>query len=232
MSSESRKNRALAAKEKQKKQKTNRIIFITCAVVLLIAVGVTIAVTRENKISEDKYPVATLEIEGYGNVEITLYPNDAPNTVRNFIALANSGFYDGQIIPRVAVGFCVQMGSPDGTLSGNPGYSIKGEFQNNGFDKNTLRHTIGTVSMARGQDKNSAGSQFFICTSSSTSSLNGDYAAFGMVTSGLDEIIAISKVANDNSIEAGGGKPLTDIVIKSIRVDTKGIKYRAPSKIR
>ncbi len=232
MSSESRKNRAVMAKKQEEKKRLTKIISISCAVALVLIIGIVCISKNAGQISEDKYPVATMDIEGYGKVEIMLYPNEAPNTVRNFIELANSGYYDNKIIPRVCEGFCIQMGSPDGTLSGGPGYTIKGEFSSNGFKKNTIKHSIGVISMARSEDPNSAGSQFFICTANSVSYLDGDYAAFGEVISGLDQIIAISKVANDNSISAGGGKPIKDIVINSIKVDTKGVKYGSASKIK
>lgn len=221
----------------EKKKKRNRNILITLIAVVLVAalsLAIVLIASRAGKVAEDKYPVAKIEIENYGTVEVLLYPNDAPNTVRNFIELANDGFYDGQVITRVCEGFCVQAGSPDGTGSGGPGYTIKGEFSENGFTKNTLKHEKGTISMARSQDNDSAGSQFFICTgSSSLSHLDGSYAAFGKVTSGLGIIEQISKVNHDSSfVDAGGGRPIKDIVISSITVDTKGVTYAAATKIK
>ncbi|HCT37175.1 MAG TPA: peptidylprolyl isomerase, partial [Firmicutes bacterium] len=109
-----------------------------------------------------KNPVATIELDNGGIITAELYPDKAPNTVNNFIALANKGFYDGLIFHRVIPGFVIQGGDPNGTGVGGPGYSIKGEFKDNGFAKNDLKHTVGVLSMARSQSPNSAGSQFFI----------------------------------------------------------------------
>lgn len=234
MSQKYRKQKYIIA-EKKKKQK--KIILITSlAVVAAVAIAFLLwfTISNANKVAEENYPVAKMNIEGYGEVEIVLYPNEAPNTVRNFIELANSGFYDGQIISRVCEGFCIQMGSPDGTTAGDAGYSIKGEFANNGFTKNTIKHEAGVISMARSSDYDSAGSQFFICTGtkSALQHLDGNYAAFGKVISGYDIIEEISKVANDDSMSAGGGKPLIDVVVTSITVDTKGINYKSADKIK
>ena len=230
-----RKSKYVEAEKKQKQKKLFIICISSVALIAALTLIIYMIAVNSGKIAEDKYPVATMEIEGYGTVEITLYPNDAPNTVRNFIELANSGFYDGQIINRVCENFCIQAGSPDGTTSGGPGYSIKGEFKLNGFGRNKIKHEAGTISMARAQGNDTAGSQFFICpaTNSSVSALDGIYAAFGKVTSGLDIIVKISNVAHDSSLSsAGGGKPIKDIVIKSITVDTKGIEYKAADKIK
>lgn len=234
MSQAYRKSKHLKAEKKQKQKKRITITAIIAVAVIALTAVIWAVAEKAGKIDEDKYPVATVEIENYGTVELVLYPNEAPNTVRNFIELANSGFYNGQIITRVCEDFCVQAGSPDGTGSGGPGYSIKGEFAENGFAKNTIKHEKGTISMARSTDYNTAGSQFFICTSeSSLSYLDGQYAAFGKVTSGMELIVKISKVAHDSSFgDAGGGTPITDIVIKSITVDTKGITYKQANKIQ
>ena len=131
-------------------------------------------------------PVATIEFKDFGSVDIELYPHIAPNTVNNFISLANSGFYDGLTFHRIIKDFMIQGGDPDGTGMGGPGYSIKGEFTNNKFE-NDLAHTEGVISMARSQSKNSAGSQFFIVTKDAPH-LDGQYASFGKVINGMDII--------------------------------------------
>ena len=157
--------------------------------------------------------------------EAELYPNKAPNTVDNFISLANSGFYDGLTIHRIVKGFVLQGGDPKGTGTGGPGYMIKGEFSSNGVE-NDIKHEEGILSMARSQNPDSAGSQFFIVTKEAPH-LDGQYAAFGKVTKGLDVVHEIEKVsvgAND--------KPVEDVVIESIKVDTKGIEYKEPEKVK
>ena len=128
--------------------------------------------------STEELPIATIKVKGFGTIKAELYPNKAPNTVNNFISLANSGFYDGLIFHRVIKGFMNQGGDPDGIGTGGPGYSIKGEFSNNGYTKNDLKHTSGVLSMARASNPDSAGSQFFIMAEDA-SYLDGDYAAFG-----------------------------------------------------
>lgn len=144
-------------------------------------------------------------------MEGELYPDIAPQSVGNFISLANSGFYDGLIFHRVIPGFMIQGGCPDGTGMGGPGYAIKGEFQSNGFS-NALKHTPGVLSMARSMMKDSAGSQFFIMTSTSPH-LDGDYAAFGKVTKGLETADAIVSQPTNRK-----DRPLKDQVIRSITV--------------
>lgn len=152
-------------------------------------------------------------------MEGELYPDVAPESVGNFISLANSGFYDGLIFHRVIPGFMIQGGCPDGTGMGGPGYCIKGEFASNGVP-NPLKHTNGVLSMARSMAKNSAGSQFFIMTSVSPH-LDGDYAAFGKVTKGLDAAEAIVESPRDRR-----DRPLEDQVIQSIRVTVdEGASY-------
>ncbi len=175
--------------------------------------------------SNDTLPIATITVEGYGDIKAELYPEIAPNTVNNFISLANSGFYNNLKFHRIIKGFMIQGGDPEGNGTGGPGYSIEGEFTSNGF-ANSLKHTKGVLSMARAQDPNSAGSQFFIMTGDAQH-LDGDYAAFGKVISGLDIVEEIEKVktgAND--------VPKEDVVIKSINVDTKGTEYKEPTKIK
>ncbi|GAA0766302.1 peptidylprolyl isomerase [Clostridium subterminale] len=171
----------------------------------------------------DKNPVATIEMEDGKVIKLELYPEIAPNTVRNFISLANSKFYDGLIFHRVISGFMIQGGDPEGTGMGGPDYSIYGEFANNQFENNLL-HTKGVISMARSNDKNSAGSQFFIMHGD-TPSLDGDYAAFGKVIEGMNVVDSIAQ------IETGSNdRPKKDIKIKSITVDTFGVTYNEPVK--
>ena len=161
-----------------------------------------------------------------GNVmEGELYPDVAPQSVYNFIALANSGYYNGLIFHRVIPGFMIQGGCPDGTGMGGPGYCIKGEFFYNGF-KNELRHKRGVLSMARSQSPNSAGSQFFIMHNDAKH-LDGQYAAFGKVTAGLEVIDAIAAVKTNAQ-----DRPLEEQKIASITVDTHGETYPEPKKLR
>ncbi len=169
-------------------------------------------------------PVATLTMENGGEIKIELYPEKAPNTVNNFIALANSGFYDGLIFHRVIKGFMIQGGDPAGTGTGGPGYQIKGEFAMNGFKQNDIKHSRGAISMARTADPNSAGSQFFIMHANA-SYLDGQYAAFGKVTEGMETVDKIAGVPTDYR-----DKPKEEQVIKSIRVETFGVSYPAPVK--
>ncbi|WP_454054050.1 peptidylprolyl isomerase [Clostridium sp. Marseille-Q7071] len=173
---------------------------------------------------DDKNPVATMEMEDGSKIKIELYPDVAPNTVRNFISLANSNFYDGLIFHRVIPDFMIQGGDPEGTGVGGPGYSIKGEFSNNDFENN-LKHDRGVISMARAQDKNSAGSQFFIMHKDSPH-LDGEYAAFGKVIEGIevvDKIAAVETVAQD--------KPKEDVKMKKVTVDTFGVEYKEVEKM-
>lgn len=179
----------------------------------------------EEKIDEKDLPEVTIKVKDYGTMKGVLYPNKAPNTVNNFIALANSGFYDNLTFHRVIKDFMIQGGDPEGTGTGGPGYSIKGEFSSNGF-ANDLKHTEGVLSMARARDKDSGGSQFFIMTKDSPH-LDGDYAAFGKITEGLDVLHKIESVKTDSN-----DKPLNEVKIESIKVDTKGKEYKEPEKIK
>ncbi|WP_228104188.1 peptidylprolyl isomerase [Terrisporobacter mayombei] len=169
-------------------------------------------------------PIATIVIKNYGTIEAELYPHIAPNTVNNFIYLANSGFYDGLTFHRVIKDFMIQGGDPNGDGSGGPGYSIKGEFTKNKF-QNDLKHTEGVLSMARSQNKNSGGSQFFIMTKDSPH-LDGQYAAFGKVIKGIDIVHEIENIKTGTN-----DKPEKGVIIESIKVDTKGIKYDEPEKM-
>lgn len=179
----------------------------------------------EGKFDEKDLPEVTIKVKDYGTMKGVLYPNKAPNTVNNFIALANSGFYDNLTFHRVIKDFMIQGGDPEGTGIGGPGYSIKGEFSSNGFD-NDLKHTEGVLSMARARDKDSGGSQFFIMTKDSPH-LDGDYAAFGKITEGLDVLHKIEDVKTDSN-----DKPLNEVKIESIKVDTKGKEYKETEKIK
>ena len=170
-------------------------------------------------------PVATIVVKDYGTIQLELYPEMAPNTVNNFITLANEGFYDGLIFHRVIDGFMIQGGDPEGIGIGGPGYSIAGEFANNGYTQNTLSHEKGVISMARAQNPDSAGSQFFI-TSEDSTFLDKDYAAFGKVISGLDVVDAIQKTETDRN-----DKPVDDVVIESITVETNGVSVPSVIKV-
>lgn len=171
-----------------------------------------------------KNPIVTIEMENGNKIEVELYPEIAPNTVNNFISLISKQFYDGTIFHRVIPGFMIQGGDPEGTGMGGPDYSIKGEFSSNGF-KNDLKHSKGVISMARTSYPDSAGSQFFIMTSDSPH-LDGDYAAFGKVISGIEEADRIVSVKRDYS-----DRPREDQRIKKMTVDTFGESYPEPEKI-
>ena len=168
-------------------------------------------------------PVVTIIMENGDVMKAELYPEVAPNTVNNFISLVKKGYYDGQIFHRVIRGFMIQGGCPQGTGMGGPGYSIKGEFSQNGF-KNDLKHTEGVLSMARSMMPNSAGSQFFIMHKDAPH-LDGAYAAFGKVTEGMDVVNKIAEERTDYS-----DRPLKTQKIKSMTVDTFGVEYPEPEK--
>ena len=169
-------------------------------------------------------PIVTITMEDGRVMRGELYPEKAPNTVNNFISLANQGYYDGLIFHRVIPGFMIQGGCPNGTGMGGPGYCIKGEFFFNGI-KNDLRHKRGVLSMARSQSPNSAGSQFFLMHQNSPH-LDGQYAAFGKVTSGLEVIDAIAGVKTNYQ-----DRPLEEQKIASITVDTHGEVFPEPKKL-
>ena len=169
-------------------------------------------------------PTFTITMENGGVIQGELYPEKAPQSVRNFIDLCNHNYYDGLIFHRVIPGFMIQGGCPDGTGMGGPGYCIKGEFLFNGF-KNDVKHKRGVLSMARSSSPNSAGSQFFIMHEDAKH-LDGQYAAFGKVTSGMEVVDAIAAVrtgAND--------RPVAEQKIASVTVDTKGETYPEPNKL-
>ena len=171
----------------------------------------------------NKNPEITITMENGDQIRAELYPEIAPNTVKNFISLVKKGFYDGLIFHRVIQGFMIQGGCPQGNGMGGPGYSIKGEFSQNGF-KNDLKHTEGVLSMARSMMPNSAGSQFFIMHKAAPH-LDGAYAAFGKVVEGMDVVNKIAETRTDYS-----DRPLKEQKIKSITVDTFGEEYDEPEK--
>ncbi|MFJ7667519.1 peptidylprolyl isomerase [Lysinibacillus sp. NPDC097195] len=199
-------------------------------VISLMALVVVLTGCSKDKTAEDNVdyasnvkenPIVTITMNNDKKIVIELEPKVAPNTVANFVSLVEKGFYDGLIFHRVIPGFMVQGGDPAGNGSGGPDYSIKGEFASNKFENN-LKHERGVISMARTNDPNSAGSQFFIMTEEA-SHLDGDYAAFGKVIEGMetvDEIVAVERDATD--------KPLEDQIMKKVEVDTKGFAYPDP----
>ena len=168
-------------------------------------------------------PTFKITMENGGVIEGELYPDKAPQSVYNFIDLANHNYYDGLIFHRVIPGFMIQGGCPNGNGMGGPGYEINGEFAANGFRQNDLLHTTGVLSMARTMAPNSAGSQFFIMVAPAPH-LDGQYAAFGQITEGQDIAIDISRVQRNMMND----KPKKDVVIASIRVDTQGVEYPEP----
>ena len=168
-------------------------------------------------------PIITFEMENGDIMKAELYPEIAPNTVRNFISLVSSGLYDGLIFHRVINGFMIQGGDPEGTGMGGPGYSIKGEFAQNGF-ANDLRHSAGVLSMARSMMPDSAGSQFFIMHKNAPH-LDGAYAAFGKITEGMDVVNKIAETATDYN-----DRPMEDQRMKKVTVETFGEAYTDPEK--
>lgn len=171
-----------------------------------------------------KNPIVTIEMENGGVIKAELYPEIAPNTVRNFIDLIDRGFYDGVMFHRVIPGFMIQGGCPEGTGMGGPGYSIKGEFSRNGF-KNELKHKRGVLSMARTMIPDSAGSQFFIMVEDAPH-LDDQYASFGKVIEGMKVVDKIVNAKTDYS-----DRPYEDQVIKSMTVETFGETYSEPEII-
>lgn len=169
-------------------------------------------------------PIVTFEMENGKIMKAELYPEIAPNTVKNFISLINKGFYNGLIFHRVIPGFMIQGGCPEKSGMGGPGYSIKGEFSGNGFN-NSLKHSTGVLSMARSQHPNSAGSQFFIMVADAPH-LDGQYASFGKLIEGQDvanEIVATKTDYRD--------RPYEDQVMKTVTVETFGDEYSAPETL-
>ncbi len=170
------------------------------------------------KVHVEKNPIVTIEMEDGGTIKVELDPNVAPNTVANFVSLVEDQFYDGLIFHRVIPGFMIQGGDPNGNGTGGPDYSIAGEFSSNGVENN-LKHERGVISMARTQDPDSAGSQFFIMVDDATH-LDGKYAAFGKVMEGMEIVDQIISAERDSA-----DKPLADQTMKKVTVDTFGVTY-------
>ena len=205
-------------------KRISKIIALLLALCLLAGMG--------SACGSRTQPLATITLSDGDEILIYLYPDKAPNTVANFIYLANSGFYDGLIFHRVVENFVIQGGDPNGDGTGGPGYTIEGEFENNGFRKNDIAMEKGVIAMARfstngessAEAYNSAGSQFFILLGNKDS-LQGEYAAFGKVFSGMNVLEKLSMVEVNSK-----DKPRKDIVIQSIRVETYGKDYGEPVK--
>ena len=170
-------------------------------------------------------PKVTIEVKDFGKIVVELYPETAPNTVKNFVYLAGKGYYDGLIFHRIIKGFMIQGGDPTGTGMGGPGYSIRGEFAHNGFTRNTLSHKKGVISMARSMNPDSAGSQFFIMHEDGDF-LDGQYAAFGEVVEGIEVVNKIACVKTDHR-----DRPYDDVVMEKVTVDTFGEVYAEPEKL-
>ncbi len=200
-------------------------------VVLILLMSVVSCAKPEEVKKEEKKVVTKVFVTLYVSIDkkeiepikIELYPDIAPNTVANFIELANKGYYDGLIFHRVIKGFMIQGGDPQGIGTGGPGYSIAGEFTSNGFENN-LKHTKGVISMARSDNPDSAGSQFFIMHNDAPH-LDGDYAAFGKVIDGMD---SVDKIADVKTGERD--KPVKDCVITKMTVDLNGYEAKKVEK--
>lgn len=201
------------------------IIMVSSSILIIGGCSKKIEITNKPLDPPKQLPIATINIKDYGTIKAELYPHLAPNTVNNFIELANNEFYNGLIIHRVVKDFVIQGGDPEGSGIGGPGYSIKGEFEENGF-RNDLKHEKGVLSMARSQQPDSAGSQFFIVTKDSPN-LDKKYAAFGKVISGIEIVDDINSVEVDKK-----DKPKEKIEIESISVDTRGIEYNKSEKTK
>lgn len=173
----------------------------------------------------DQNPIVTITMENGEVMKAELYPEIAPNTVHNFISLIQKGFYNGTIFHRVIPGFMLQGGDPDGSGMGGPGYAIRGEFRSNGF-QNDLKHTEGVLSMARTMAPDSAGSQFFIMHKDAPH-LDGEYAAFGKITEGMD---VVDKIANGETDFSD--RPRVPQVMKSVTVETFGVDYPMPETMQ
>ncbi|HBN95640.1 MAG TPA: peptidylprolyl isomerase [Firmicutes bacterium] len=195
---------------------------VTILVALLVVVQTSWVSAEEGEAFNN--PLVTIDLGELGNIKVELFPEIAPNTANNFIFLVKQGYYDGVIFHRVIPRFMIQGGDPTGTGSGGPGYSIKGEFSQNGFE-NDLQHVRGVISMARSDVPDSAGSQFFIMVADSPH-LDGAYAAFGQVVEGIEVADKIVSVQRDRM-----DKPLTDQRIEKVTVETFGIDYPEPEKL-
>lgn len=189
---------------------------------LFLTTGIIMGCSKEDSLN----PIAKISIKGYGTITAELYPEQAPNTVDNFIELSTKGFYNGLILHRVVKDFVVQGGDPEGLGIGGPGYFIPGEFSENGFKKNTISHTKGVLSMARGTDYDSAGSQFFI-VAEDAKYLDNNYAGFGKVIEGIDIVEKIQSVDVDEN-----DKPIQDIIIESIVIENNNYKIGKVEKLK
>lgn len=198
------------------------------AVKLILAILMIGAIILQTGCQKKPNPQVTIEIDGGGKIVVELLPEYAPNTVNNFISLAQGGFYDGTIFHRTMPGFVIQGGDPTGTGMGGPGYSIKGEFIGNGFKQNTLSHTRGVLSMARSGHPDSAGSQFFVCVDDVSMMLDEQYAAFGKVISGMDVVDEIVSGPNTGGQESMALEPRTMV---KVTVDTFGATYPKPQTV-
>lgn len=251
-------NKEIKSDKKYKKIKLVATVLIIIILLGCIAYVVNTIITKQNFTAQN--PIATMEIENFGTIKIELYPDYAPETVSNFIKLANNGFYDGLTFHRTIPDFMIQGGDPNGDGSGNAKlsdlgenseeeYTIEGEFIANGNNNNTLKHERGVISMARGdyssystslatEGYNSGSCQFFITTTDQSNNLDGLYAAFGKVTEGMDIVDNISNVEvetreqqTDEESTLVQDKPVNPPVIKSIRVETFGIDYGMPKTL-
>ena len=248
------------AKEVSQEKEYAKIKFVATIIAIILVLGLIAYVVNTIVKKQNFYvqnPIATIEVENFGTIKIELYPNYAPETVANFIALANNGFYDGLTFHRTIPDFMIQGGDPNGDGTGNATlkdlgqesddeYTIKGEFIANGYNDNTLKHERGVISMARSdyssystslatKGYNSASCQFFITTEDSQSSLDGLYAAFGKVIEGMEVVDSISDVEvetreeqTDSESDLTQDRPIDPPVITSIRVETYGVNYGMP----
>ena len=202
------------------------LIAIFVLMMSLVFVGCNADVDNVDKGEETmKNPVITIEMENGKTIKAELYPEKAPNTVNNFISLASSGFYDGLIFHRVIYGFMIQGGDPAGIGTGGPGYCIKGEFALNGFTQNDLKHERGVLSMARAASMDSAGSQFFIMQKNA-SHLDGQYAAFGKVTEGIEVVDEIASVSTD-----WNDKPKIPQTMKKVKIGRASCRERVYRRV-
>ena len=174
-------------------------------------------------IQNEQNPIATIDVDGYGAMKFELFP-DVDQSTKNFIELANNGFYNGLTFHRLIPDFVIQGGDPQGTGMGGPGYSIKGEFKNNGVENNH-KHQIGSLAFARSTQPNSAGSQFYIVTGSNVENLDGQYAVFGQMIEGLDVLKQLNQAPTEGEL------PVPTIKINSISIDTKGVDYGTVEKL-
>lgn len=252
-------------------KKASNIITIIALILIVVLIGGVSYGYYKKATMEVKNPIVTMEVQDFGTIKLELYPEMAPQTVSNFIALAQHGFYDGLKFHRVVEGFMIQGGDSNGDGTGAPklsdlgmdvsgdqdrDYCIKGEFLSNGYNKNTLKHKEGVISMARAdytqqyskslttESYNSAGSQFFIMTADN-SSLDGNYAPFGKVTEGMDVVHNIEKVevketetsssSNSDSSSKSESKekstPVNDVIISKVSVETYGVDYGKPDTL-